>query len=533
MWVYLIMILIVDDRQENIISLKHFLEINNFKVDTAESGEEALKKVLKNDYALIILDVQMPDMDGFEVTETLSGYSKTKDIPILFLSAVNIEKKFITRGYASGGVDYVTKPFDPDILLLKVKTFYKLSEQRRELNRIHENLKKEIAERIQAENRLSEKVSELHSILESIPQIAFTADAEGNIDYVNRKWFQYSSSIDRFPQVHPDDKPIDEIWQEALASGKTWQEEVFIFRLEPEEYRYHTLTIKPVKKDNTIIKFVGTFTDIHEQRIINELLEEKINERTNKLLAANRELEYKNAELQQFVSVASHDLKEPLRKVQVFSSIIRDRILQVNDDVLKDYINRIINSSERMTGLINDLLSFSRLSRASLFYPTDLNKLIADILEDIELSCTEKNAKIEIDLLPEISVIPGQMRQVFQNLLSNALKFTREGVPPHIQIKGELIEECCPDAKPNTEGNWLKISVKDNGIGFDETYLNKIFIIFQQLNANGKYEGTGIGLAIAKKIIDNHKGLITAKSTPGVGSEFIIILPLKIDHTVR
>src|SRR5690606_8392826 len=188
----------------------------------------------------------------------------------------------------------------------------------------------------------------------------------------------------------------------------------------------------------------------------------------NKLLAANRELEYKNAELQQFVSVASHDLKEPLRKVQVFSSIIRDRILQVNDDVLKDYINRIINSSERMTGLINDLLSFSRLSRASLFYPTDLNKLIADILEDIELSCTEKNAKIEIDLLPEISVIPGQMRQVFQNLLSNALKFTREGVPPHIQIKGELIEECCPDAKPNTEGNWLKISVKDNGIGFDE-----------------------------------------------------------------
>src|SRR5690606_15911474 len=177
-------------------------------VDTAESGEEALKKVLKNDYALIILDVQMPDMDGFEVTETLSGYSKTRDIPILFLSAVNIEKRFITKGYLSGGVDYVTKPFDPDILLLKVKTFYKLSEQRRELNLIHENLKTEISERVQAQEKLSEKVAELHSILESIPQIAFTADTEGKIDFVNRQWFQYSNSKDIFPAVHPDDKPI-------------------------------------------------------------------------------------------------------------------------------------------------------------------------------------------------------------------------------------------------------------------------------------------------------------------------------------
>lgn len=521
------MILIVDDRTENIISLKHFLEINKFRVDTAESGEEALKKVLKNDYALIILDVQMPDMDGFEVTETLSGYSKTRDIPILFLSAVNIEKRFITKGYLSGGVDYVTKPFDPDILLLKVKTFYKLSEQRRELNLIHENLKTEISERVQAQEKLSEKVAELHSILESIPQIAFTADTEGKIDFVNRQWFQYSNSKDIFPAVHPDDKPIQIIWDEAIASGKKWQEEVFIFRLSPEEFRYHILNIKPVKKENNIIKWVGTFTDIHAQRVINELLEERVNERTIKLVEANKELEFKNTELQQFASVASHDLKEPLRKVQVFSSIIRDKYLQDKDVELKDYISRIISSSERMTGLINDLLSFSRLSQASLFYPTDLNKLIQTILEDIELSFNEKKAKIEIDKLPQIPVIPGQMRQVFQNLLSNALKFTKDNTPPHIVIKGTVISEPDPAAPPDPKGEWLKISVIDNGIGFEEVYLNKIFTIFQQLNANGRYEGTGIGLAIAKKIIDNHNGIITAKSTPGEGSEFIVILPMK------
>src|SRR4051812_42751123 len=123
------MILIVDDKSDNIFSLKSLLNLHNFKVDSASSGEEALRKVLKNIYSLIILDVQMPDMDGFEVAEAISGFNKAKDIPIIFLSAISKEKKFITKGYTSGGIDYVTKPIDPDVLLLKVKTFYKLSEQ--------------------------------------------------------------------------------------------------------------------------------------------------------------------------------------------------------------------------------------------------------------------------------------------------------------------------------------------------------------------------------------------------------------------
>lgn len=128
------MILIVDDQQENIYSLEKLLKSKGFEVDAALSGEEALKKVLRNDYALIILDVQMPGIDGFEVAETLSGYSRTKEVPIIFLSAVNTDKKFIAKGYASGGIDYITKPVDPDILMLKVKTFYRLYEQTLALN---------------------------------------------------------------------------------------------------------------------------------------------------------------------------------------------------------------------------------------------------------------------------------------------------------------------------------------------------------------------------------------------------------------
>src|SRR5579872_28708 len=151
-----IIILIVDDSPENIFSLKTLLELHSFPTDSASSGEEALRKTLRNSYALIILDVQMPGMDGFEVAETLSGNSATKDIPVIFLSAINVEKKYITKGYSSGGIDYVTKPIDPDILLLKVKTFYRLYEQNRILNQMQASLRSEIEFRKKVEGELEE-----------------------------------------------------------------------------------------------------------------------------------------------------------------------------------------------------------------------------------------------------------------------------------------------------------------------------------------------------------------------------------------
>lgn len=153
------MILIVDDRPENLISLQKVLQANNFEVDTASSGEDALKKVLKNNYVLIILDVQMPDMDGFEVAEAISGFSKAKDTAIIFLSAVNTEIRFITKGYLNGGLDYITKPVDINVLLLKIKTFYRIYEQSRKLNEVQEKLLEEIEFRKLAENKKDEFIS--------------------------------------------------------------------------------------------------------------------------------------------------------------------------------------------------------------------------------------------------------------------------------------------------------------------------------------------------------------------------------------
>lgn len=517
------MILIVDDRPENIYSLKKLLELNRYKVDSASSGEEALRKILKNTYFLIILDVQMPGMDGFEVAEAITGYSKSKDIPIIFLSAVNVEKKFIEKGYLTGGLDYITKPFDPDILLLKVGTFYRLNQQTRELNEVQKELQDEIVERKNAQDALLQSLEELRSVLESIPQIAFTLNAEGHIEYVNQYWYRFARDKSHFPG---NDPVIIACVAAAVKTGMQQVAEVQLKLLNTEEYRYHSLTITPVRKQGEVAKWVGMFTDIHEQKKTTQLLEERVNERTKALQDANKELENSNHELQQFAYVASHDLKEPLRKIQVFSNMISSKFGHEQPEA-NGYLNRVVHSAARMNKLITDLLDYSKLAITDVFQPANFNTIILEIMDDMELLIEEKKAVIHVGEIPEIAAIGAQIRQVFQNILSNALKFSREGTPPDIRISAEIVRDMTVDSPADKEGAYCRIAVEDNGIGFDVAYLNKIFVIFQRLHGRAEYEGTGIGLAIVKKIIDTHNGFITASSAEGKGSTFYIILPLK------
>lgn len=402
------MILIVDDIPANIIALKKTLELHSIEVDTAESGEEALKKILKTDYNLIIMDVQMPGLDGFEVVNILSGNQRTKEIPIIFLSAINIEKKYIFKGYETGAVDYITKPVDTDLLILKVKTFMKIYDQQNELKIMKDLLSKEIIIRKEAQDNL----------------------------------------------------------------------------------------------------------------------EVKITERTKELVLKNEELEFKNHELQQFSWVVSHDLNEPLRKIQIFIGIIKELYLLENPKAI-DYLNRTLKSAERMRTLITDLLAYSRLSSKVVLEETDLNVVLQEVLSDFDYEIQSKKATIKAAFLPTIDSIPSQLRQVFQNLIGNALKFSRNSVRPIIEVTSDLIKTKDFDGEVSSDGKFCRITISDNGIGFDEIYLDLIFVIFQSLNDRKDYEGTGIGLAISKKIMEKHNGLITAKSQLGKGASFILVLPLK------
>lgn len=518
------MILVVDDNQDNIFSLKALLDIHKYQVDTASSGEEALKKILKNDYALIILDVQMPEMDGFEVAEAISGYSKSKDIPIIFLSAVNTHKKFITKGYSSGGIDYVVKPFDPDILLLKIKTFYRLSEQTRQLNEMDKFLRAEIEFRKKAEQKLQEHVEELKSILESIPQITFTIGEDGQIEFVNKIWYQYSNHKNTFPET--EGLPVAQYLMQALASRQQMIQEVKIKKLALDEFRFHVLYLTPIIQHTHVLRWVGIFTDIHEQKMSAQILEKKVDERTAALRKMNQQLEESNHELGQFAFIASHDLQEPLRKIQTFSHLLLDKYIHDKAKVTS-YLHKIFSSAERLRKLITDLLSYASIKSSDLFQCTDMNVLVQEALMDLELKIKARNAVVQVGELPELEVIPSQMSQVFFNLVGNAIKFSRDDAPCVIKIDAERIVERSIEAGPSACGDFCRIIVKDNGIGFNEEFAGRIFEIFQRLNGNGSYEGTGIGLAIAKKVIERHNGIIAARSEENKGSSFIIVLPVR------
>lgn len=519
------MILIVDDRPENILPLKKILELHRFDVDTAESGEEALKKILKNDYSVIVLDVQMPGMDGFEVASTLAGFGRSRDTSIIFLSAVNTDKQFITKGYTAGAADYLVKPVDPDILAMKVRTFQKLYEQQQELRAVQASLQQEIEVRKRVEAALAERVQGLQAVLASLPQMAFMLTPTGQIEYVNEHWFNYAPDAHTMPEIHPD----DDFWScldSAFEVGKKFTCEVRLHELATGSWCHHLARIVPVYQHEVLIRWIGTFTDIHAQKEANEVLEEQVAERTAELMLKNAELERTNTELQQFTWVVSHDLKEPLRKIQLLNDTIKERFLHENPDAVT-YLERSIRASARMSELIKDLLSFAQLSAPEPFEPTDLNALLTELLLDYDESIARAKAIVTVGDLPTIDAIPTRLRQVFQNLIGNALKFAKLTVPPVITIQAERIATKEIDAGPDPDGQFYRFVVEDNGIGFDEKFLSRIFVIFQRLHSQSSYEGTGIGLAIAKKNIDKHHGLITARSHPGDGASFIIVLPVK------
>jgi two-component system CheB/CheR fusion protein len=393
----------------------------------------------------------------------------------------------------------------------------------------------------QAEKQLLDKSSEMQRMMEEfrfvtdfMPQLVWSTQPDGYHDFYNKGWYDYTGlSYEETKDtgwntvLHPEDQQRAwKVWRHSLDTGEPYEIE-YRFRRHDGLFRWFLGRALPLRDERgTILKWFGTCTDIHDQKTMSDLLEQKVDERTKELLRSNDELEDMNTELMQFASVASHDLKEPLRKIHIFGNIIKDRYLKEADGAM-DYMNRIINSSARMTKLINDLLSYSRLSVTHFFENVELNKIIAEVLSDLELSIQERGATISVDDLPEIQAVPGQLRQVLQNVISNSLKFTRADVAPHIAIQAAFLDSLSFHAKPVPQGDYLRLTITDNGIGFDEQYAAKIFTIFQRLHSREKYEGTGIGLAITKKIVDRHNGIVTAKSKEGQGSSFVIILPLK------
>jgi PAS domain S-box-containing protein len=310
------------------------------------------------------------------------------------------------------------------------------------------------------------------------------------------------------------EKLPDKLLLEATTKGRALHEG---WRLRKDQTRFWgSITLTALHgKDNEVIGFSKVTRDLTERK-----------QAEDKMKAYLLELETQNRELEQFAYVASHDLQEPLRKIQLFIDIIGKNFH--NEGVMKNYFGKIISASRRMTELIKSILNYSRLSKdGGQLTDTNLNVVLNQILSDYELLIEEKKATIKTDLLPNIQAIPLQVSQLFANLISNALKFSINA--PVITITANTVNKSEIENHPSylDEGQYLELIFADNGIGFDQKYEKLIFSMFQRLHSKEQFSGTGIGLALCKKVMENHNGFINAKSGNDQGARFLVYFPLK------
>ena len=403
-------ILIVDDREDNLLSMETILEPEGYKTVRANSGTSALKILLNEyDFALILMDVKMPNLNGFETASLIYQREKLRHIPIIFITANNYGEENVFQGYKAGAVDYVYKPVNPDLLKAKVAVFIDLYKKTHQL--------------IAQEQRL-------------------------------------------------------------IAINRSLENE------------------------------------IREKKIS----EEKILDLNKKLIENITRLESANQELDRFAFMASHDLQEPLRKIRLFSDRLYFKYNDKLDEEAISFINRIQQSGLRMENLIKDILTFSKISiEKDSFVETDLSSILDEVLIEMNDEVQRKSASINIGPMPTLPVNPGLMRPLFYNLINNSLKYCKKDVPPAIKIRSEYNKD-----RLLKESNFCRIIIEDNGIGFDQQYAEQIFGMFKRLHRHNEFEGTGIGLALCKKIVEEHRGHITALSRENEGATFIISLPTEL-----
>jgi len=412
-----------------------------------------------------------------------------------------------------------------------------------------QNIAIDVTERVRAKKALEEREYTLRQILNSMPQKISHTDAEGNVVFFNQQWvLQTGFSLDELKDkgwiktIHPADLPeIKESWRKAVKHKTSFEVECRIFNKD-KGYRWHLNRAEPVRdQSGNMVMWVGSNTDIHEQKIHEELLENAVHERTEALEKSNKKLKEEikkkekqkkeliavNQELESFTYISSHDLQEPLRKIQAFTGRLIDTELDNITGRGKDYFDRIMIAVERMRILIDDLLMFAKVNKAERKFETiDMEKIIDHVKADYKEPLKKKKGTIETMGLCDVTIIVFQFRELLNNLVSNSLKFSRPGVPPCIKIYSKMVKGKDANEKDlYPERLYCKITYKDNGIGFEPAYSDRIFEVFQRLHTRDEYPGTGIGLAIVKKIVENHEGVITVTSKPSEGTRFDIYIP--------
>jgi len=507
-------ILLVDDRADKLLAIEAILSNLDQNLVKARSGKEALRHLLQTDFAVILLDVSMPIMDGFETAALIRKRPSSEHTPIIFVTSINSSENHIAKGYSLGAVDYMLTPIMPDVLRSKVAVFVELHRkseliklQGEELRRIEEyKHQRELAD---VEDRLETETRRNRFFTLSIDLLAI-ASFEDYFIQLNPVWENVlgftadelrSKSLLEF--VHPEDRTAtaEQLIQLKMGSAPAYFENRY--RCKDGSFRWLGWTAAPFASEQLVYIFARDVT-------ARKAAESEIKNLNLELERRIRDLTEMNKELEAFGYSISHDLRAPLRSIRSFAQFIREDADSNSSAENKDYLRRIETAAKYMDLLLLDLLQYSRLNGCELeLVPVDLDVALGDVLTSIEQEIEDRKADVRIRApLGSVKAHPATVRQVFYNLISNGLKFVAAEKNPQIEVWTE------------PQNGFLRVWVTDRGIGIATQYHQKIFGLFQRLHSHDAYPGTGIGLALVRKGLERMGGRIGLESEPGEGTRF-------------
>lgn len=512
-------ILIVDDRPDKILALEAVLSALGQNLVKARSGKEALKLLLAQEFAVILLDVSMPVMDGFETAALIRQRASSEHTPIIFVTSMNNSENHIAKGYALGAVDYIISPIVPTVLKSKVSVFVELYKKTEQIKEQAERLRH--IEEAEHQRRLTEAVDRLE--VETRRNRFFTlaidmlaiANFDGYFLQLNPAWEQtlgYSAGeLKQKPGpefAHPDDRAA--MQKELLQLQKGAPTTYFEGRYQHKDgsYRWLGWTAAPFVSERLLYIFARDITDRKQA-------EEKIRSLNEELQCRVSDLTEINAELEAFNYSISHDLRAPLRSMQGFARALMEDEETRLGAAGREFAQRIVNSGNYMDILLHDLMDYSRLSRAELnLDPVNIGDVLTEVLAQSEKEIKDRNAQVEVR--PPLGTVVAHratLSQILTNLTGNAIKFVEPSRQPVVRIWAK------------EQADSVRVFVEDNGIGIDPAHHQKVFGLFERLHNGSSYPGTGVGLAIVRKGISRMGGSVGVESLPEAGSRFWIELP--------
>ena len=502
-----IKILVVDDQPSNLRFLSELLTAQGYQVYRAICGQLALNAAIAHCPDLILLDIRMPKMNGYEVCRRLKATAKTAQIPVIFLSVLDdINDKL--QAFQVGGADYIAKPFQVEEVLARI-------DNQVGMQKLQQQLKEQNAQLQQSQSLLA---SILNSSLDGVVAYSAVRNNQGNI--VDFQWLLVNRAAEKIsdwslneivgkhllaeiPEVRKNG--LFDLYVSVVESGETIDQEFYYERDRQTSAWLHIVAVK--LNDGLAV----TFRNITDRKLAQELLEASLETQTRYA----EELTRSNAELEQFAYVASHDLQAPLGTINSYAQLLERRCHNQLDSEGNKFIGHILNSCVRMQALIDDLLEYSRVGRSQKSFDLiDCNLVFEDACANLQLAIRKNQASVTRGDLPRVIGDSFQILQLFQNLISNAIKY-RSSEPPLVIF-----------GISRQEDNWV-FSVQDNGIGIAEQHYQRIFQIFQRLHSQTEYSGTGIGLAICQRIVDRHGGRLWVESEPNRGSTFYFYIPIR------